>query len=85
MKTLPENAFDDFDNPQIVWEIYGEILDFYDQNTFTAAEVAHDVNVDKKLVNKALHRLIYYKAVTCTSTDHWGVKTYCLNEAFRGY
>jgi hypothetical protein len=83
MQTIPEKAFDDFDNPQIVWEIYGEILDFYDQNSFTAAQVAYDVNVDKKLVNKVLHRLIYYKAVTCTGADHWGVKSYCLNEAFR--
>jgi hypothetical protein len=85
MQTLPQNAFNDFDNPQIIWEIYGEILDFYDQNSFTAASVAYDVNVDKKLVNKVLHRLIYYKAVTCTGEDHWGVKRYQLNEAFKGY
>jgi hypothetical protein len=84
MQELPQNAFSDFENPQLIWEVYGELLDFYDQNPFCAKSVAYDVNIDVKLVNKILHRLIYYKAVTCTGTDPWGVKTYRLNAAFTG-
>jgi hypothetical protein len=83
MQTLPENAFSDFDNPQIIWELYGEILDIFDQEIFTARTLAHHAIMDVKLVNKALHRLIYHKAVTCVGADHWGVKSYCLNEGFR--
>jgi transcription initiation factor IIE alpha subunit len=84
MQELPQNAFNDFDDPQIVWEIFGEILDVFDQHRFTAEEVASQTLCNKKLVNKVLHRLIQYKAVTCAGTDHWGVKTYRLNAAFTG-
>jgi hypothetical protein len=85
MKTLPENAFSDFNNPQFVWEIYGELLNIFPDCSFTAGELASECFVDKKLVNKVLHRLIYYKAVRCIGIDHWGVKKYRLNEAFGGY
>jgi hypothetical protein len=85
MNQINENAFDDFDNPQRIWELYGELLDFYDQFSFTAKQVAYETNIDVKLVNKILHRLIYYKAVSCTSTDQWGVKHYRLNKAFTPY
>jgi hypothetical protein len=83
-KGLAKNAFDGFDDPQLIWEIYGELLDFYDQNPFCAKSVACSTNTDVKLVNKVLHRLIYYKAVECTGTDHWGVKQYRLDKAFTG-
>jgi hypothetical protein len=83
MKQLAPNAFSDFDNPQLIWEIYGELLDFYDQNSFCAKSVAYSTNTNVKLINKILHRLIYYKAVSCTGADHWGVKHYRLNNSFK--
>lgn len=82
MKTLNENAFNDFDNPQIIWELYGELLDFYSDQNFSAKQVAYETNTDVKLINKILHRLIQHKAVICTGNDHWGVKTYRLNDEF---
>ena len=82
MKQLNENVFNDFEDPQIIWELYGELLDFYSQQDFNAAQVAYETNFDKKLINKILHRLIQHKAVECTGSDHWGVKMYRLNEAF---
>jgi predicted transcriptional regulator len=85
MKTLNQNAFDDFENKQLIWEIYAELLDFYDQNSFCAKSVAYSTNTDVKLINKILHRLIYYKAVECVGTDTWGAKKYKLNKAFKGY
>jgi hypothetical protein len=74
--------FSDFDNPQLVWEVYGELLDFYADQDFSAKQVAYEVGFEVKLINKILHRLIHHKAVVCTGKDHWGVKTYRLNEAF---
>jgi hypothetical protein len=85
MKTLNPNAFSDFNDPQLIWEIYGELLDFYGQNPFCAKSVAYAMNTDVKLVNRVLHRLIYYKAVRCTGTDAWGVKRYRLDPAFTGH
>jgi transcription initiation factor IIE alpha subunit len=82
MQQLNKNIFNDFNDPQIIWQIYGELLDFYSQQNFSAKQVAYELGQDTKLINKILHRLIHHKAVTCTGTDHWGVKTYCLNEAF---
>ena len=84
MKQLHQNAFSDFDNPQFIWEIYGEVLDFYDQQSFCAKSIAYTTNTNVKLINKILHRLIYYKAIICTGTDHWGVKQYRLNSEFTG-
>jgi hypothetical protein len=85
MNTLNENAFSDFDSPQLIWEIYGELLDFYGQNPFCAKSVAYCINVDVKLINKVIHRLIQHKAVRCTGTDTWGVKRYRLDPAFTGH
>jgi hypothetical protein len=82
MKLLNQAAFSDFDNSQLVWEVYGELLDFYNDQDFSAKQVAYEVGVEVKLINKILHRLIHHKAIVCTGTDHWGVKTYRLNEAF---
>ena len=82
MKTLPENAFGDFEDPQIIWELYGELLDFYADQNFCAKQVAYETGQDAKLVNRVLHRLIQHKAVICTGADGWGVKTYRLNDAF---
>jgi len=85
MKTLPPTIFDDFDNPQIIWELYGELLDIFDDGTFTAQQVANETAYNKKLVNKVIHRLIKHEAITETETDHWGVKHYKLNNKFTGY
>ena len=85
MKTLLQNAFDDFENKQIIWEFYGELLDTYDQSIFCAKQLAYELNMEVKLVNKILHRLIQHKAITCTGADHWGIKQYRLNNAFKGY
>ena len=82
MKTLDQDTFNDFENKQIIWELYGDLLDFYDQDCFTSEQVAYDTVHSKKLINKVLHRLIQYKAVICIGTDHWGMKTYRLNEEF---
>lgn len=85
MKTLQKGVFDDFDNPQIIWEIYGELLDIYDDGTFTAHQVAYEIGYSKKLINKVIYRLIQFKAVEHTYTDHWGAKHYQLNNEFTGY
>lgn len=82
MKELNKNIFNDFDNPQIIWEIYGELLDFYTEQNFCTKQVAYETGHDTKLINKVLHRLIQHKAVIEVGKDHWGVKTYKLNEAF---
>lgn len=82
MKTLTENVFDDFEDRQIIWELYGELLGFYTDQNFSAKQVAYETGQDTKLVNRVLHRLIQHKAVICTGTDHWGVKTYRLNDEF---
>lgn len=81
-KTLQENAFNDFDNPQIIWELFGELLDFYADQEFCAKQVAYETNTDVKQINRILHRLIRHKAVICTGTDHWNVKTYRISEEF---
>lgn len=85
MQTLQTTAFDDFENPQIIWEIYGDLLDIYDDEVFTARQIAYETGHSKKLINKIIHRLIQHKAVEQAYTDHWGVKTYRLNKAFTGY
>jgi hypothetical protein len=82
MKTLPQTTFNDFENRQIIWELYGELLDFYADAPFTTKQIAYETNHDKKLINKVLHRLIQHKAVELVNTDHFGLKTYRLNEAF---
>jgi hypothetical protein len=82
MRQLDIRRFSDFDNSQLVWEVYGELLDFYADQDFSAKQVAYEVGFEVKLINKILHRLIHHKAIVCTETDHWGVKTYRLNEAF---
>ena len=79
---LEKTAFDDFDNPQIIWEVFGELLDFYTDQQFSAKQVAYETGHDTKLINRILHRLIQHKAVSCTGVDCWGVKTYRLNEDF---
>lgn len=63
-------------NPQLIWEIWGELLDFYTQQTFTAKQVAYEIGIDKTTVNRALHRLVQLKEVKCIGTDSWGVKLY---------
>lgn len=82
MQEIDKNIFSDFENPQIVWEVYGELLDFYNDQIFSATQVAYETGFDKKLINKILHRLIQHKAVICTGQDFWGVKQYKLNEEF---
>ena len=82
METLPSTIFDDFDDPQVIWEIFGELLDFFDDGSFTSEQVSRETGHNKQLINKALHRLSQHKAVICTATDHWGVKSYRLNEKF---
>ena len=81
-KQLDNNVFNDFEDRQIIWELYGELLDFYSDQLFSAKQVAYETGIDTKLVNRVLHRLIQHKAVRCAGTDHWGIKTYRLNEAF---
>jgi predicted transcriptional regulator len=82
MKQLPETIFNDFENPQIIWELYGELLDGYEDQTFSAENVAYLINLNKKTVNRALHRLIQFKAVEQAKCDIWGVKQYRLNPQF---
>jgi hypothetical protein len=82
MRQLDIRRFSDFDNSQLVWEVYGELLDFYADQDFSAKQVAYEVGVEVKLINKILHRLIHHKAIVCTGKDHWGVKTYRLYETF---
>lgn len=82
LKHLHRNAFSDFEDRQIIWELYGELADFYSQQNFSAKQVAYETGHDTKLINKVLHRLIQHKAVECIDTDHWGIKTYRLNEDF---
>jgi transcription initiation factor IIE alpha subunit len=84
MKQLNEKDFADFENPQFIWEIYGEILDFYFDEHFSAETIASHVGTNKKLINKILHRLVNLKAISCAKTDHWGVKYYRLNNEFTG-
>jgi hypothetical protein len=84
MKQLNEKDFADFENPQFIWEIYGEILDFYFDEKFSAETIANHIGTHKKLINKILHRLIQLKAVNCIETDHWGMKYYRLNNEFIG-
>ncbi len=81
---LDRETFNDFEDKQIIWEVYGELLDFYSDTDFTAGQVASEIGVSKKLVNRALHRLIQQEAVICTGLDHWGVKRYRLNNDFTG-
>jgi predicted transcriptional regulator len=83
MRQLDILRFSDFDNPQLVWEVYGELLNFYNDQDFSAKQVAYATNLEVTLINKILHRLIHHKAVVCTGKDHWGVKTYRLNETFK--
>jgi transcription initiation factor IIE alpha subunit len=82
MKEIDRQLFSDFDDPQIIWELYGELLDFYNDQNFSAKQVAYETGIDTKLINKILHRLIQHKAVEFVNTDHWGVKIYRLNESF---
>jgi len=67
---------------QQIWEIYGELLDFYSDFSFTAQQVAYETGYSKKLINKALHRLVQHQAVQLVKTDQWGVKIYRLNDNF---
>jgi transcription initiation factor IIE alpha subunit len=57
-------------------------MDVYFDETFTASGLAYDLNMDKKLVNRILHRLVFHKAIKFVECDAWGVKIYRLNEAF---
>lgn len=67
---------------QTVWEVYAELMDFYNDFVFTAAQVASETGYSKKTINRALHRLIQHKAIICTHTDQWSVKHYRLDEGF---
>jgi hypothetical protein len=83
MKQLQETTFDDFtEDKQIIWEIYGELLDFYDDQTFSAKQLSYELGHSKKLINKVLHRLIQTKALKCLGMDTWGDKRYQLVEEF---
>ena len=82
MKTSLINPADDASHRQLIWELYGDLLEFYKEVSFSAKQVAYDLNMDTKQVNKILHRLIQKKAVLCIEEDHWGVKTYRLCDAF---
>lgn len=82
MRKLAQNAFNDFENKQEIWELYGELLDFYSDACFSAKQVAYETGYSKKMVNKILHRLIQFKAVRIVGVDTWGVKIYSLNEEF---
>lgn len=82
MQTLPNDIFNDFDARLEIWDLYGELLDFYADINFTAKQVAYETNHSTKTVNKILHRLIQHKAVRIVKTDHWGIKIYRINEAF---
>jgi hypothetical protein len=84
MEQVNENNFADFENPQIIWEIFGELLDFFFDETFCAVQVANHMSISKKLINKALHRLLQLEAITYIKTDHWGMKHYRLNDEFTG-
>ena len=82
MQTIDRNIFSDFADQQKIWELYGELLDFYSDQNFSAAQIAYETNTDKKLINKILHRLIQNKALICKGTDPWGAKIYQLNDEF---
>ncbi|HID92166.1 TPA: hypothetical protein EYP45_03545 [Candidatus Peregrinibacteria bacterium] len=82
MRKLAENTFNDFENRQEIWELYGELLDFYSDACFSAKQVAYETGYSKKIVNKILHRLIQFKAVSLVGLDAWSVKIYRLNEEF---
>jgi len=83
MKHLEETIFDDFtEDRQLIWEIYGELLDFYEDQTFSAKQLTYELGHDRKLINKVLHRLVQTKALKHIGTDHWGDKRYQLVEDF---
>jgi len=82
MRQLNKNTFNDFDNPQLIWEVFGELLDLYSDQNFSAKQLAYELNFDVKLINKILHRLKQKQAVICTGIDHWGVKIYRINDTF---
>ncbi|MFN5848737.1 MAG: hypothetical protein ACK5UE_00840 [Chitinophagales bacterium] len=82
MTTITQKYFSDFEDPQLVWEVYGELLDFFNESIFTAEQVSNEIGISKKKINKIIHRLIQHNAVEYVKTDHWGVKNYQLNEAF---
>ena len=82
MRTLDKQIFSGFEDQQMIWELYGELLDFYSDQNFSAAQIAYETNTDKKLINKILHRLIHHKAVVCKGNDPWGAKIYRLNDEF---
>lgn len=82
MKQLAETSFNDFENPQLIWEIYGELLDLYTDQNFSAKQIAYETHSDTKLINRVLHRLIQFKAVKQTHCDIWGIKQYSLNPEF---
>ncbi len=67
---------------QTIWELYGHLLDYYHDQTFSARQLAYDLCQETKIINRILHRLIQHGAVLCTGKDHWGVKMYRLNESF---
>lgn len=80
---LTEKDFSDFNDPQLVWEVYGEILDFYDEDDFTAEQVSNEIGLNKKLINRIIHKLVQLGALEYTKKDHWGTKYYRLHEAFK--
>jgi transcription initiation factor IIE alpha subunit len=82
MRQITVKDFSDFQDPQLVWEVYGEILDIYEEELFTAEQIANEIGINKKLVNKIIHRLTQHNALEYVHTDHWGVKNYRLNEEF---
>lgn len=82
MQQLNKTIFNDFEDRQTIWELYGELLDFYSEQSFSAKQVAYETGHSTKLVNRVLHRLIQHKAVTCIGNDSWGVKTYQLTKEF---
>ena len=42
-----------------IWDLYGELLYGFGNIPFTAKQVAEATHIDKKEINKALHRLIH--------------------------
>ncbi len=85
MKTLPQDIFNDFENPQIIWEIFGELLDIFDDGIFTAQQVANETGRSTTLINKVAYRLIKHNAIIQVKIDHWEVKHYKLNNEFTGF
>lgn len=77
---------DDTDNETLLhaqtWDIYALLLDDFPNQWFTAKQVVAVSSYNKKTVNRALHRLVHYKALHRRGDDPIRSKQYALNNHF---